>query len=65
MIKEVGLILTLESVAGNTLNGMSSESKRTPFTGWPNHANEKQTSGSVLASIHRDSSSNAMASKQA
>lgn len=39
--------------------------KKTPFTDQPNRANEKPVSGSVPASIHRDSSSNPMASKQA
>ena len=41
------------------------ENKKTPLIGQPNRANEKPTSGSVLASIRRDSSSNATTSKQA
>ena len=41
------------------------ENKKTPLIGQPNRANEKPTSGSVLASIRRDSSSNPTTSKQA
>lgn len=39
--------------------------KKTPVTGLPNRANEKQTSGSVLLSISGNSSSNRAASKEA
>ena len=62
-MEESGIKVITNNKAAQSV--LDRENKKTPLTGQPNRANEKPTSGSVLASIRRDSSSNPTTSKQA
>ena len=63
VMRKIGIEVITNNKAAQSV--LDRENKKTPLTGQPNRANEKPTSGSVLASIRRDSSSNPTTSKQA